>query len=40
VIENSDGTTSFVPNANIFLAAAIVLLMVFPFFLVKMEKKK
>ena len=40
VIENNDGTTSFVPNENIFLAAAIVLLLVFPFFLVKMEKKK
>ena len=40
VIVNSDGTTSFVPNANIFLAAAIVLLLVYPFFLVKMEKKQ
>ena len=39
-ILNSDGTTSFVPNANIFLAAAIVLLLVYPFFLVKMEKKQ
>jgi len=32
VILNSDGTTSFVPNANIFLAAAAVLLLVLPFF--------
>jgi hypothetical protein len=40
VIVNNDGTTSFVPNANIFLAAAIVLLLVYPFFLIKMEKKK
>ena len=39
VIVNSDGTTSFVPNANIFLAAAIVLLLVFPFFLVKLQAK-
>ena len=33
VITNNDGTTSFVPNANIFLAAAIVLLLVTPFFI-------
>ena len=33
VITNNDGTTSFVPNANIFLAAAIVLLLITPFFL-------
>ena len=32
VILNSDGTSSFVPNANIFLAAAAVLLLVLPFF--------
>lgn len=32
VILNSDGTTSFVPNENIFLAAAIVILLVLPFF--------
>lgn len=29
---NSDGTTSFVPNENIFLAAAAALLLVLPFF--------
>ncbi len=33
VIVNNDGTTSFVPNANIFLAAGIALLTVLPFFL-------
>ena len=32
VILNSDGTTSFVPNANIFLAAAAALVLVLPFF--------
>ena len=37
VLVNSDGTTSFVPNANIFLAAAIALLLVFPFFLRKKQ---
>ena len=35
VIKNSDGTTSFVPNQNIFLAAAVVLLLVLPFFFKK-----
>jgi hypothetical protein len=40
LIQNSDGTTSFVPNENIFLAAAVVLLLVFPFFLVKTKKEK
>ena len=34
---NNDGTFSFVPNENIFLAAAIALLLVLPFFL---KKKK
>jgi MFS family permease len=38
LIQNSDGTTSFVPNENIFLAAAVVLLLVFPFFLKKKEQ--
>jgi len=38
VIANNDGTTSFVPNANIFLAAAIVLMLVIPFFFCKIEK--
>ncbi len=33
VIVNSDGTESFVPNENIFLAAAIALLLVLPFLL-------
>lgn len=37
---DTDGRESFIPNANIFLAAAIVLLLVYPFFLVKMGKKK
>jgi MFS family permease len=40
IITNSDGTTSFVPNANIFLAAAVVLLLVLPFFLCRIEKEK
>ncbi len=31
VITNSDGTTSFVPNQNIFLAAAVAALLVLPF---------
>ncbi len=35
VITNSDGTTSFVPNANIFLAAAIALIFVIPVFFKK-----
>ncbi len=38
-IINSDGTTSFVPNANIFLAAAIAIILVIPFFLVKKKEK-
>jgi MFS family permease len=38
VITNSDGTTSFVPNANIFLVAAVALLLVLPFFLLKKKK--
>ncbi len=33
VIVNSDGTTSFVPNENIFLAAAIALVLVLPLLL-------
>ncbi len=32
VIVNNDGTTSFIPNENIFLAAAIALVLVLPFF--------
>ena len=42
VIMNSDGTESFVPNENIFLAAAIVALPVFAVFLIVrvMRKKK
>ena len=42
VITNSDGTESFVPNENIFLAAAIVALPVFAVFLIVrvMRKKK
>ena len=40
IIVNNDGTTSFVPNENIFLAAAIALLLVLPFFAVKRKKEK
>ncbi len=39
VIVNSDGTTSFVPNENIFLAAAVVILLVSPFFFTKTKKE-
>lgn len=40
VILNSDGTTSFKPNENIFLAALVVLVLIIPFFLwVKKHKK-
>lgn len=34
---NNDGTTSFVPNENIFLAAGIALLFVLPFFIKKKQ---
>ena len=37
VLVNNDGTTSFVPNENIFLAAGIALILVLPFFF---KKKK
>ena len=33
VIVNNDGTTSFVPNANIFLAALVAVVLVLPFFI-------
>ena len=39
VIVNSDGTESFVPNANIFLAAAIALLLVLPVFILLKRPK-
>ena len=39
-IIGNDGTASFVPNENIFLAAAIVALLVFPFFLLISKTKK
>lgn len=39
VILNNDGTTSFVPNKNIFLAAAIALVFVMPFLLIKKTHK-
>jgi MFS family permease len=39
VIVNNDGTTSFVPNANIFLAALIAVVLVLPFFIVRKNKK-
>ncbi len=37
-IINSDGTSSFVPNHNIFLGAAIAILLVVPFFIRKKDK--
>ena len=39
VITNNDGTTSFVPNANIFLAALIAVVLVLPFFIKSKNKK-
>jgi len=38
MIQNNDGTFSFVPNENIFLAALIVVLLVLPFYLSFKEK--
>ena len=38
-IVNSDGTTSFVPTADIFLAALVVAVLVLPFFAVIRKKK-
>ena len=38
LITNSDGTTSFVPNANIFLAALVVVIFVLPFFIKRRNK--
>ncbi len=38
LITNSDGTTSFVPNANIFLADLIVVIFVLPFFIKRRNK--
>ena len=40
VITNNDGTTSFVPNENIFLAAAVALMLVIPFMFIKQMNKK
>ena len=40
VIVNSDGTTSFVPNQNIFLAALIAAVVIFPAMLPIFRKKK
>ena len=37
LLVNNDGTTSFVPNENIFLAASIALLFVLPFFIKKKQ---
>lgn len=37
VMVNNDGTTSFIPNENIFLAALIAIILVLPFFI---KKKK
>ena len=39
MIQNSDGTFSFVPNANIFLTALIIAVLVIPFYLCLKEKK-
>ncbi len=39
VIVNNDGTTSFVPNANIFLSALIAVVLVLPFFIIRKNKK-
>lgn len=38
LIANNDGTTSFVPNANIFLAALVVVIFVLPFFIKRRNK--
>jgi len=38
LLTNSDGTTSFVPNANIFLGAGIALLFLLPVFFKKKDK--
>lgn len=40
VIVNNDGTTSFVPNANIFLAALIAVIFVLPFFIKRKDITK
>ena len=40
VIVNNDGTTSFVPNANIFLAALIAVILVLPFFIKREDSVK
>lgn len=37
-IVNNDGTTSFVPNENIFLAAAVAAILVLPFVVLKKKK--
>ena len=39
MIQNSDGTFSFVPNENIFLTALIIAVLVIPFYLCLKEKK-
>ena len=40
MITNNDGTTSFVPNANIILAALVAAVMLFPLFVVIKKIKK
>jgi len=40
LIVGSDGTSSFVPNANIFLGAAVAALLVIPFFFLSRKAKK
>jgi MFS family permease len=40
VIVNNDGTTSFVPDRNIFLAAAVVIIFVIPVFFIKINNIK
>jgi MFS family permease len=39
VMVNNDGTTSFIPNANIFLAALIAVVFVLPFFITRKSSK-
>ncbi len=38
-IVNNDGTTSFIPNANIFLAALVAIIIILPIFYKRNEKK-
>jgi MFS family permease len=40
IITNNDGTTSFVPNADIFLAALVAAVIILPFAIIKNKKEK